>query len=198
MSFWDERFAGDGYRYGTEPNDFLREWAGAIPAGGRVLSLGEGEGRNACFLAAQGFAVTAVDASRVGLDKVRRLAAARGVTVETVLADLADYRIRPGHWDGIVNCYCHLPPGLRARVQAQVAAGLKPGGVLIMEGFTPAQLQFDTGGPRDPAMLWQAEVLRAELPSLTFDILREVERPVIEGDGHSGMAAVVQVLARRP
>lgn len=196
--FWDERFAGEEYRYGTEPNDFLRAQAAAIPAGGPVLSLGEGEGRNAVHLAGLGFAVTALDASPVGLDKTRRLAARRGVTVETLLADLDDYRFAPGHWDGIVNIYCHLPPALRRRVHARIVAALRPGGVLILEGFTPQQLRFHSGGPRDPAMLWRPEELRKELAGLDFPILREVEREISEGSGHGGRAAVVQMLARKP
>lgn len=196
--FWDERFAGDTYRYGTAPNDFLRAQAGAIPAGGSVLSIGEGEGRNAAHLAGLGLAVTALDGSAVGLEKARRLAAARGVAVQTVLADLADHEIAPASWDGIVNCFCHLPPGLRRRVNAQIVAALRPGGVLILEGFTPAQLQFASGGPRDPALLWQPDQLRAELAGLDFAILREVRRPLAEGPGHDGMAAVVQLLARKP
>ena len=197
-TFWDERFAGAEYRYGTRPNDFLREQAGALPAGGQVLSLGEGEGRNAVHLAGLGFAVTALDASAVGLDKTRRLAARRGVSVQTLLADLDAYRLAPGAWDGIVNCYCHLPPDLRRRVNAQIVAALRPGGMLILEGFTPDQLRFHSGGPRDPEMLWRAEVLREELAGLDFPILREVVREISEGSGHSGPGAVVQMLARKP
>lgn len=197
-SIWDERFAGAEYRYGTEPNDFLREQAGALPTGGRVLSLGEGEGRNAVHLAGLGFAVTALDASSVGLDKARLLAARRGVTIQTLLADLDAYRFAPDHWDGIVNLYCHLPPGLRRRVNAQVVTALRPGGVLILEGFTPEQLRFHSGGPRDPAMLWRPEDLREELAGLDVPILREVVREIGEGSGHSGPGAVVQMLARKP
>ena len=196
--FWDERFAGADYRYGTAPNDFLRGQAAALPADGRVLSLGEGEGRNAVYLAGLGFDVTALDASRVGLEKTRLLAARRGVTVRTLLADLAAYRLVPGAWDGVVNCYCHLPPDLRRRVNAQIVAALRPGGVLILEGFTPDQLRFHSGGPRDPDMLWRAGMLREELAGLDFPILREVEREISEGSGHSGPGAVVQVLARKP
>lgn len=197
-SFWDERFAGDEYRYGTRPNDFLHAQMGELPAGGRVLSLGEGEGRNSVYLAEQGFSVTAVDGSRVGLAKADQLAKARGVEVAFVHADLNDYTLQPGHWDAIVNLYCHLPPDLRERVNAKVVAGLRPGGVCIIEGFTPDQLQYDTGGPRNPDMLWSADLLEQELSGLEFEILREVRRPVVEGVGHSGMAAVVQVLARKP
>lgn len=197
-NFWDERFAGADYRYGTAPNDFLRAQAEAIPAGSRILSLGEGEGRNAAHLAGLGHRVTAVDGSAVGLAKTRRLAESRDVRVETIHADLAGFDLGAGRWDGIVNFYCHLPAALRRQVHAGVVRALRPGGVLIMEGFTPDQLQFDSGGPRNPDMLWSADLLAEELAGLDFRILREVQRPMQEGPGHSGMAAVVQLLAQKP
>jgi len=196
--FWDTLYAGETYRYGTEPNDFLRAQAGAIAAGGQVLSIGEGEGRNAAHLAGLGLAVTALDGSAVGLEKVRRLAAGRGLAVETVLADLNDYHLAPGEWDGIVNCFCHLPPELRRQVNAGIVQALRPGGVLILEGFGAEQVHLDSGGPGDPAWLWQADLLRQELAGLDFEILREVRRPLAEGEGHIGIGAMVQALARKP
>lgn len=196
-AFWDNRYAAPDFVFGTEPNDFLRACAGHIPAG-PVLCLGEGEGRNAVFLAGRGHAVTAVDQSATGLAKARRLAAERGLVLETKVADLADYRIPPGTWAAIVSIFLHLPPALRAQVYAQAAAGLQPGGVLILEAYTPAQLAFGTGGPKVVELLPTLTGLRAELAGLDLVIARECERDVIEGAGHSGRAAVVQVLARRP
>ena len=195
-SFWDNRYATADFVFGTEPNDFLRTCAAQIPAG-PVLCLGEGEGRNAVFLAGRGHAVTAVDQSATGLAKARRLASERGLTLETVVADLEDYRIQPGAWAGIVSIFLHLPPTLRARVYAQVVAGLCPGGIFILEAYTPAQLAFGTGGPKEVALLPTLASLRTELAGLDLVIARECERDVIEGAGHSGRAAVVQVLARR-
>jgi SAM-dependent methyltransferase len=195
-SFWDNRYAGDDFVFGTAPNDFLRQCADLIPAG-PVLCLGEGEGRNAAYLAGRGHAVTAVDQSATGLAKARRLAADRGLPLDTAVADLSDYPIRSGAWAGIVSIFLHLPPELRARVHAQVAAGLLPGGIFVLESYTPAQLAFGTGGPKDPALLPTLAGLRAELAGLDLVIAREVEREVIEGAGHTGRAAVVQVLARR-
>lgn len=196
--FWDARYAGtQGYVYGTAPNDFVAGVAARIPAG-PVLCLAEGEGRNAVHLAALGHAVTAVDQSEVALAKARRLAAERGVTIATMTADLAAYRIEPGAWAGIVLIWAHLPPALRQIVHAQAAAGLQPGGMLVLEAYTPAQLAFGTGGPRSVEFLMTAAQLRAEFPGLEFAILRERERDVREGTGHTGRGAVVQVLARRP
>lgn len=196
--FWDQRYGqADGYVFGTEPNDFLRAVADRIPSG-PVLCLAEGEGRNAVFLAQRSHAVTAVDLSATGLAKARELAAQRGVSVATEVADLSTYAIAPGAWSGIVAIFMHLPPALRRDVLARASTGLRPGGVFVLEAYTPAQLAFGTGGPKDAALLPTLEQLRAELPGLEFLHGAELERDVIEGGGHTGRAAVVQVVARRP
>jgi SAM-dependent methyltransferase len=194
---WDARYSEPGYAYGTAPNDFLREMAGRIPPG-PVLCLAEGEGRNAVFLAELGHAVTAVDASAVGLAKAATLARARAVGLETVHADLADFAIKEGAWAGIVSVFAHLPPALRTRLHSAVVRGLRPGGVYLLEAYTPQQLAFGTGGPADAQLLMTADALRRELAGLELEICREVERDVVEGRFHSGRAAVVQVLGRRP
>jgi SAM-dependent methyltransferase len=194
---WDLRYSEPGYAYGKEPNAFLLEVAARIPAG-PVLSLAEGEGRNAVFLAGLGHAVTAVDASAVGLAKAEALARERGVRIATQVADLAEYSIEPRAWSGVVAIFAHFPPALRKRLYAGAAAGLCPGGVLVVEAYTPRQLAFGTGGPRDAALLVTLADLRAELPGLEFAVGREIERDVTEGKYHGGRAAVVQVLARRP
>jgi SAM-dependent methyltransferase len=198
MNFWDERYgaAAESYVFGTEPNDFLAAHAHLIPPG-PVLCLGEGEGRNAVFLARRGHAVTAIDQSAVGLAKARQLAAKRGVTITTAVTDLAAYAIVPGAWAGIVAIFVHLPVPLRRAVMSQVVAGLRPGGVYVSEVYAPAQLAFGTGGPKELALLVPLADLRAELAGLDFLTAREVERDVIEGTGHTGRAAVVQVAAVR-
>ncbi len=196
-TIWDERYSVPDYVYGTEPNAFVAEMAARIPAG-PVLCLAEGEGRNAVHLARLGHAVTAVDQSAIGLAKAARLAIAHNVTVTTIAADLAHYAIEPGAWAGIVTTFAHLPPSLRRTVHAQVVAGLRPGGVFILEAYTPAQPAFGTGGPKDPALCMTLAALREELAGLTFDLARECEREVIEGTGHRGRGAVVQIVAHRP
>lgn len=195
--FWDNRYSTPDFVFGTEPNDFLRAVADRIPAG-PVLCLAEGEGRNAVFLATHGHAVTATDLSATGLAKAQTLAAQRGVALTTEAADLAAYPIAPGAWSGIVAIFMHLPPDLRRDVLGRATAGLRPGGVFLLEAYTPAQLAFGTGGPKDPALLPTLELLRTELPGLEFEIGRELERDVHEGGGHTGRSAVVQILARRP
>ncbi len=197
MNFWNERYGAARYYYGTGPNDFLREHCNAIRAGGEVLCLGEGEGRNAVYLAEQGFRVVAVDQSEVGLSKAEQLATDRHVRIETVVADLDGYRIDPERWDGIVSIWCHLPATLRAAVHGQVVAGLKAGGVFLLEAYTPAQLAYGTGGPRTADLLPTLAGLRQELAALELVRALELERVVHEGEGHTGPSAVVQVVARR-
>jgi len=194
--FWDRRYAEAAYAYGTEPNAFLVEVADRIPAG-PVLCLAEGEGRNAVWLAGRGHAVTAVDASAAGLAKARALADARDVAIETVAADLASYRIGEQAWSGIVAIFAHLPPALRRSVHRAAVQGLAPRGVFVLEAFTPDQLGHDTGGPRAREMLYTLAALREDLAGLEFLVGRELERDVVEGNYHTGRAAVVQVLARR-
>ncbi len=194
---WDERYAGDDYAYGTGPNDFLVDQAVCI-APGPVLCLAEGEGRNAVWLAEQGHAVTAVDSSCVGLAKAQRLATERGVRIETLCSDLAQYEIVPGVWSVIVSIFAHVPPDLRRLVHRRVVDGLRPGGVLILEAYTPEQLRFGTGGPPVAEMNMDLASLEAELAGLNFELARELERDVFEGQYHFGRGHVVQLVARKP
>jgi SAM-dependent methyltransferase len=191
---WDTRYSNQNYVYGTAPNDFLRLSAYRIPKG-QVLSLAEGEGRNAVYLASQGYDVTCVDSSAVGLEKARRLASERSVNIATIVADLAEYRIEPNSWDGIVSIFCHLPSTLRAEVHRRIVTGLRPGGCLLLEAYTPRQLDFKTGGPQNPDNMPDLENLRRELMGLRFEHAVELERDVLEGEGHFGRGAVVQILA---
>jgi SAM-dependent methyltransferase len=193
---WNERYSAPGFAYGTEPNDFLASVADRIPPG-PVLTLGEGEGRNAAFLAGRGHEVVAVDQSEVGLAKALRLAEERGVRVQTQQADLSDYPIRPGAWAGIVSIFCHLPPSIRVPLHAAIVGGLRPGGVFVLEAYTPRQYGRGTGGPPSPELMVTLEDLTNELAGLEFLHARELEREVHEGVYHTGLASVVQLLARR-
>jgi SAM-dependent methyltransferase len=193
---WDERYATEEFVYGTKPNDFLKSSAHFLPPG-QILCLAEGEGRNSVYLAGLGYRVTAVDSSAVGLAKAQRLAHSAGVTVETVQADLAAYRIESGAWEGVVSIFCHLPGRIRRPLHQAVVAGLRPGGVVILEAYTPKQLEYGTGGPPDPALLMTLADLHSELAGLEFLHGLEVVREVVEGRLHNGLGAVVQVIARK-
>ena len=197
-SRWNERYGSPEYFYGTAPNDFLREVAARIRPGGAVLCVGEGEGRNAVYLAQLGYDVTAMDQSRVGLEKAQALALASGVRITTVPADLAAFDTGTNRWDGIVSIWCHLPGGLRAAVHRTIAGALTPGGVFILESYAPGQLRHGTGGPKDLDLLPTVEMLAGELTGLVLDVALEREREVREGKGHDGMSAVVQIVGRKP
>ncbi|WP_174874298.1 class I SAM-dependent methyltransferase [Vogesella oryzae] len=197
-TFWNQRFASPEYAYGDAPNDFLRQQAGRLPPGSKVLSLGEGEGRNAVYLAGLGHQLTAVDAAWTGLAKLLQRADAAGLAVTASLADLEQYDQGEAQWDAIVSVFCHLPTPLRRQVLAAAVRALKPGGLLIMEGYTPRQLAFGTGGPKDVDMLLEPAIVQDELAGLELLQFAETERKVIEGSFHTGRSAVLQVVARKP
>lgn len=194
---WDTRYAEPGWAFGTEPNDFLRAHAARLPAGGRVLCLAEGEGRNAVWLAEQGFEVTGVDLSPVGLAKAQQLASERGVRITTQVADLAEFDLGASAWDGIVSIFAHVPADVRAPLHRRVVSALRAGGVLVLEAYTPKQAEHGTGGPQHADRFMTLAGLRTELASLEFEHAAELEREVIEGRYHTGRASVVQVVARR-
>lgn len=193
---WDERYNTEVYAYGTKPNKFLEENVNQIPKG-KVLSLAEGEGRNAVFLAKQGYSVTAVDASIVGLNKAQKLAEENGVVIECVHADLANYDLGENKWDAIVSIFFPLSSALRKQLYKKVEVGLKPKGVFLLEAYTPAQLKHSTGGGNSADVMQTKESLRLELANLKFRHLIELERDVIEGSYHTGIGAVVQAIASR-
>lgn len=190
---WDERYNTEDYVYGTAANDFLVSVVDHIPRG-RVLCLAEGEGRNAVFLAEKGYAVTAVDFSAVGLQKAHRLAAERGVSIETCCADLREFVISPNQWQGIVSIFAHVPPEVRVPLHRAVVAGLGKGGVFVLEAYTPQQLQYKTGGPPVAELMMSLADLQTELAGLKWVIAQEKTRLIQEGTLHRGMSAVVQLL----
>ncbi|MEI6234978.1 MAG: class I SAM-dependent methyltransferase [Planctomycetota bacterium] len=191
---WNERFSATEYAYGKAPNTFLAENVAAIPKG-KVLSIAEGEGRNAVFLAKQGYTVTAVDASHAGLEKAKKLADENGVSIELIHADLADFDFGESTWDGIVSIFCPLPSELRKSVHQKIIAALKPHGVYLVESYTPDQLKHGTGGGNSVDVMLTEALLKSELQGLTFKHLIELERDIIEGIYHTGLGAVVQAIA---
>lgn len=194
---WDERYAGNVFAYGTRPNDFLRDNVRFLPANGRVLCLAEGEGRNGVFLARQGFEVVAVDSSAVGLQKAQQLAAENNVQITTIVADLAQFDIAENSFDGVISIFCHLPPPVRSRLHRQAVAGLKPGGTLILEGYTPDQLSYGTGGPPVKELMLTLDILQKDFADLKHLHKTETTREILEGNLHTGTGAVVQFIARK-
>jgi SAM-dependent methyltransferase len=194
---WNERYQTEAFYYGTEANDYLKSQVSSIKAGGRVLCLAEGEGRNAVYLAKQGFQVFAVDGSSVGLEKAKKLAQSQGVEIETEVCDLAEFQIEPGSFDGVVSIWCHLPKAIRQVLHQKCVSGLRPGGVLILEAYRPEQLEYKTGGPPTADWMMTLSDLKEELRGLELLTFQELDRDISEGIGHQGMSAVVQVLGKK-
>lgn len=194
---WETRYGDSAdYIYGTEPNDHLVEAAGDL-APGRALCVADGEGRNGVYLASLGHDVTSIDLTEAGMAKARRLAADRDVRLSTVVTDVADYDLGTEQWDLIVSIFAHMPPPIRRSLHARIAQALAPGGLFILEAYTPDQIGRGTGGPPVPELTMTLEGLRDELVDLTILEGRELVRSVVEGPGHTGDGAVVQVVARR-
>lgn len=193
---WEQRFSDESYYYGTEPNEFLRANVSSLPAGA-VLCLAEGEGRNAVYLARSGWQVHSIDLTEAGVAKTLRLADRHGVHVDAVVGDLAAFDIGTGRWDAIVSIFAHMPPQVRRSLHSRVVSALRPGGVLLLEAYTPAQVGRGTGGPAVVEMTMTLDALRTELDGLEIVHGVELERDVVEGSGHSGLGAVVQVIARK-
>ena len=193
---WNERYAGPEYFYGTEPNAFLAEQAHRLQ--GPVLSLAEGEGRNAVHLVSLGLEVHAVDLSDVGLAKAEALARQRGVAIRTEIADLRQFEPPGNHYRSVISISAHLPSPIRRRLYPLVERALMPGGLLVLEAYSEAQLARDTGGPKDLALLMTPDKVKAGFPGLEPLLLQELEREVREGTGHTGLASVVQFIGRKP
>lgn len=191
---WDERYAEEEYAYGKQPNDFLVENFRVIPKG-KVLSLAEGEGRNAVFLAQQGYDVTAVDGSSVGLEKAQKLAQEKGVKITTIQADLDSYEIETNMWDGIISIFCPLTESQRQRIHQQVVLGLKENGVYLIEAYTPEQVELGTGGGKSIETMTTKQSLEQDLSALKFLKLHQTIREIIEGKYHTGIGSVVQGIA---
>ncbi|KAA3615318.1 MAG: class I SAM-dependent methyltransferase [Calditrichaeota bacterium] len=194
---WDKRYNTEEYVYGKHPNRFLVRHVDRLPKG-KVLCLAEGEGRNAVYLAEQGLSVVAVDSSVVGLKKAQKLAASRDVEIKTVVADLADFTIEPESWDAIISIFCHLPAGLRKKLHKKCVAGLRPGGIFLLQAYTPDQLHYGTGGPPVIELLISLAELEQELNGLIFEEARETVCEIKDGKLHDGQSAVVQIVAAKP
>jgi SAM-dependent methyltransferase len=182
---WNARYEEKGWEPEREPNLFLvRELAGRAP-GGRALDLACGEGRNAVWLASRGWRVTGVDFSGVALARARQLAASRGVHVEWIRADVTRFAPRPASYELVAILYLQLPGADRRRALERAAASLAERGELFMVGHALQNLKDGTGGPQDPAVLWQADEIQRELTALglTVDRAETVRRPVTEPEG---------------
>lgn len=191
---WDERYAGGDFQFGEAPNLYLLSQAHRLRRGMRALAVGDGEGRNGVWLAEQGLAATSVDWSAVGLAKAQALAARRGVPLATVTADVTRWDWPEAGFDVIAWIFVHLPPADRALASAGAVRALAPGGLLVMECFTPAQEGRRSGGPKDASLLWSRALVERHFAGLEVLELLEGTVALDEGPRHQGQAEVVRAV----
>jgi SAM-dependent methyltransferase len=195
---WNQRFSAAGYLFGTEPNAWLHEHADIWHAGQRVLSIADGEGRNSVWLAQRGLTVDAFDISEVGVRKARNFARITGVKVNFAVADIATLQWPVSIYDGVAAIFFQFAdPELRAKIFAGIVRCLKPGGTLVLQGYTPKQLEYGTGGPPIASHMYTPELLREAFQDMEILELLEYEAELAEGTGHKGHSALIGMVARK-
>jgi SAM-dependent methyltransferase len=196
---WDTRYAGDELLFGDAPNAFLASQAARLPRGGSALAVADGEGRNGVWLAERGLSVLSIDSSPVAQGKARRLAASRGVDLQLELADLETWAFPPARFDVVAGIFIQFAtPPLRARLFAAMQRALKPGGLILLEGYRPEQLAYGTGGPRIVENLYTEAMLRDTFADFEMLELNAYDAVIEEGAGHHGMSALIDMVARSP
>jgi cyclopropane fatty-acyl-phospholipid synthase-like methyltransferase len=193
---WNERFAGEEYIYGTEPNEFLRTVLKNYQPG-RILFPAEGEGRNAVFAAREGWLVDAFDHSETGRIKALALAEKRGTSVTYTLSSLEDWQPEGAFYDCIALIFVHMPSQMRRRVHQKLVRSLKPGGTLLLQAFSKKQLPFSSGGPKDIDMLFDRESLKTDFAALQLSVLEETTTVLHESRLHEGEAQVINLIANK-
>lgn len=198
-AFWDERFSAPEYIFGREPNRFLVSQQALIRRGMRVLDVATGEGRNAVWLARQGCEVLGIDISPIAIAKARTLAAQQGVEVGFEVADVRQWRWPPETFDAVVTIFIQFAaPAERAAVFQGMTCALRPGGILILQGYTPKQVEYKTGGPPRIEHMYTEALLREFFAGLQIVHLREHEDVLCEGTKHVGRSALIDLVARKP
>jgi len=197
-AMWDERFGREEPVYGEQPNIYLRAQAVLrLKRPMKVLLPADGYGRNGLWLAMQGFEVTTVDVSSVGVERARKAAKAAGVAATILLSDLNAWEWPEAEFDAVAAIYLHLPPEERKKVHVRMLRALKPGGILILEAFNPGQLAFSSGGPKQVELLYTAEMLQKDFAGAEVLELGESVVNLEEGRMHSGKGSVVRAVFRR-
>jgi 2-polyprenyl-3-methyl-5-hydroxy-6-metoxy-1,4-benzoquinol methylase len=195
---WDARFDRDDYIFGTAANAFLAAQRARLAPGQRALAVADGEGRNSVWLAQQGLAVTAFDIAPRGVAKARALAARAGVTVDLHVAAVEQWDWTPAAYDVVVAIFVQFAaPPVRERMFAGMLATLRPGGLLLLQGYTPRQLDYRTGGPPNADHLYTPQLLRAAFAAHEIVELREHDEVLSEGTQHAGMSALIDCVVRR-
>lgn len=195
---WNQRFGTADFIFGTAPNEWLREHAHLWQTGQRVLCVADGEGRNSVWLAQQGLVVDAYDIAEVGVAKARQLAETKGVSVNYSVADSDSFAYGDGLYDGVAAIFVQFAdPAMRQRLFAHIQRTLKPGGTLILQGYTPRQLNYKTGGPPFASHMYTEPMLREAFTGFEVLALREYEAELTEGNQHKGRSALIGLVARK-
>jgi cyclopropane fatty-acyl-phospholipid synthase-like methyltransferase len=196
---WDARFSSDEYIFGTEPNVWLAQHADLFKPGMRVLAVADGEGRNSVWMAQQGLQVDAFDISPVGIEKAKKLAQQQGVEVNFSIHGVEDYPWTTGDYDAVVAIFIQFAdPDTRATLFKRMKSALKPDGVILLQGYTPKQLEYKTGGPPNLSHLYTEELLQDAFGDLDVSELTSYEQVLTEGTQHHGQSALIGLVARRP
>lgn len=195
-SFWNERYGGEVFAYGTEPNLYLKKFIDTHDPG-RILLPGEGEGRNAVYATGKGWEVYAMDQSETGKDKALKLAESKGVTIHYTVADISKAHFDKKFYDVIAWIFVHFPPGDRERLHLESIACLRPGGFILMEAFSKNQLGKKSGGPKEENLLYNKKILGSDFRSLEILELYETNVILDEGPFHQGEAAVVRLIGKK-
>ena len=192
---WQKRFGEPGYLFGTAPNAFLKSQASLLRKGDRALAIADGEGRNGVFMAEQGLDVLSIDFSPAAQHKVRKLAAERGVTLRVEQADVVNWTYPSEAFDVVAAIFIQFAtPAERDKIFAGIKKTLKPGGLLLIEGYGLKQLEYKTGGPSKVENLYTREMLEQAFGDFTSLDIREHDSDIREGDGHGGLSALVDVV----
>jgi SAM-dependent methyltransferase len=195
---WEGRYRAPDYIFGKEPNYFLASCKTLLPPRAKALAVADGEGRNGVWLAEQGLAVLSIDFSPTAQLKAKALAAERGVTVVFVQADVHIWDYPEAEFDVVVEIFTQFSaPSDRARKWAGMQKALKPGGLLIIQGYTPKQLEYGTGGPKEVENLYTRAMLENAFREFRHMTIVEEEVEIYEGTSHGGMSAVINLTARK-
>ncbi len=196
---WETRFAVPDYAFGKEPNYFLKSCRSLLPQSGRALAVADGEGRNGIWLAQQGLEVVSIDFSPSAQKKARALAAERQVAVSFIQTDVHAWAYPRSAFDVVVEIFTQFSsPSERAVKWTGMRRALKSGGLLILQGYTPKQLEYGTGGPKLRENLYTRPMLEAAFGDFHKLKIAEEEREIYEGTSHGGMSAVINLTGRKP
>jgi len=198
---WDARFDTDTYIFGTAPADFLVAQQDRLKAaaGQNALAIADGEGRNSVFMAECGLNVTAMDSSEKGLEKARKLASDRKADIDFQLADLKTWDWAENQWDIVVAIFIQFAdPQFRSEIFSGLKRTVKPGGLILLHGYTPKQVEYGTGGPPTPEVMYTEDLLRDAFGDMQIETLKAYEKVIDEGPGHSGLSALIDLVARKP